>query len=117
MPGALKICVGFARVDVLLAPDAGSPKFHAVAGQSADVFKKFTVVLLIHENENDALFGGALPIKISSTAKPSYALHCVPAPKIKRKITLGIPARLAMVCLAFTHWPLPLPPRKIPEFD
>src|SRR5437867_8353639 len=29
VPAAAKVCVGFANAEVLAAPDAGSPKFHA----------------------------------------------------------------------------------------
>ena len=113
-PGPLKVCVGFARVDVLFGPDAGSPKSQIRDGQSADVFVKETVLLLVQDQVNEALFGGASPITISSTANPSYALHAVPAPKINRKITLGVPARLIKVCCAFIQLPLPLPPKQLP---
>ena len=71
VPGAEKIWVGFVKVDVSFAPDAGSPKFQLVAGQSADVFEKFTVVLFVQDQVKDALLGGASEISISSIAKPS----------------------------------------------
>ena len=48
-PGPLNVCVGFARADVLFGPDAGSPKSQLSNGQSADVFVKDTVLLLVQE--------------------------------------------------------------------
>jgi hypothetical protein len=72
IPGPGKKCVGFAKADVLIIPEAGSPKFQSkktLQTGVADV--KFTVLLLLHVQVKSEDGVVASPIHISSTANPS----------------------------------------------
>ena len=100
----------------MVAPEAGSPKFHnqaLVCGQGANVLVKLMVFPAPQVLVKLAMFGTPLDISTRSKAKPSKLLQVNPEANVNLKVTFACPAHPVKQCSAVIHCPGPCPPTQL----